>query len=148
MGSKEAYNHVFELLQDLFSPFTALLPQEELRRHVKRMVNSEIDILVEDDDYFVFFEAKEATAGQKIKFQDKGGVRQLVRQYVQGKILEKLTAKMFALATIGANNGRVINIHLKTTEMALLQLVNDERQSLEIIDLSWKPVIPGSQSAR
>jgi hypothetical protein len=70
-----------------------------------------------------------------------------VRQYVQGKILERLTAKTFALATIGANNGRVMHIHLNATELALLQLVNDERQSLEIIDLSWGPMTAGAQGA-
>lgn len=148
VGSKRAYDHVFETLPNLFPASAVSVPREALRQHVKRMVNSEIDILVEDVDYFVFIEAKESTARQKVKFQDKGGVRQLVRQYVQGKCLERLTAKVFALATIGANNGRAINIQLNATELALLQLVNDERQSLEIIDLSWKPMIAGAQSAR
>lgn len=146
VGSKKAYDHVFASLLNL-STSTVSVPQQELRIHVTRMVNSEIDILVEDVDYFVFIEAKEATARQKIKFQDKGGVRQLVRQYVQGKILETLTGKVFALAAIGANNAQAININLNTTELALLQLVGDERKSLEIIDLSWGPMIAAAQSA-
>jgi len=149
VGKKKACDHVLASLPSLFptSTISASIPQEELRPHMARMVNSEIDILVEDVDYFVFIEAKEATAGQKIRFQDKGGVRQLVRQYVQGKILEKLIEKVFALATIGANDAQVINISLNTTELALLQSVNDQSKSLEIIDLSWEPTTAVAHSA-
>jgi hypothetical protein len=68
----------------------APMPPEELRVHVRRMVDSEIDILIEDRDYFVFIEAKEPGVGRKAVFADKGGLRQLIRQYVQGVVSVKV----------------------------------------------------------
>lgn len=147
VGKKKAYDHVIALLPSLFPTLTYSIAQKELRPHVLRVINSEIDILVEDVHYFAFIEAKEAM-GQKIRFQDKGGVRQLIRQYIQGKILEKLTGKVFALATIGANQAQVMTVEkLSEVEHALLQLVRDERHSLEIVDLSWTSRSVLSQSA-
>jgi hypothetical protein len=100
-------------------------------------MNSEIDIMVEDIDYFLFIEAKTPKTGRKTKFQTIQGVHQMVRQYIQGRILEELIRKPFALATIGANNAEPIRIQLNTTEQALLRLVNEEKQLLEILDLPW-----------
>ena len=61
----------------------------------------------------------------------------MVRQYIQGKILERLIRKPFALAMIGANNAESLRIVLDTTGQALLHLLEEERQSLEILDLLW-----------
>lgn len=153
VGKKGACDHVLASLPNLFPTSTLSVPQEELRLHLARMVNSEIDILVEDVDYFIFIEAKEATTGQKIKFQDKGGVRQLVRQYVQGRILEKLMEeefslkKTFALATIGANNEQTIEIIPNPTEQALLLLIGDDKHLLKIPDLAWTQLSGSARSA-
>ncbi len=116
---------------------TTPLTGKDLLLHVTRVVNSEIDILVEDHDYFLFIEAKVPTPSGKVKFQNIGSVHQLVRQYIQGRILEKLIGKRFALAGVGANNAEPIRIDLGVTERALLSLINEDQQSLEIIDLSW-----------
>lgn len=142
VGSKKVYDYVFDSLPTLKVP----LSQDDLRVHVRRIVNSEIDILVEDLNYFVFIEAKEAMPGQKIIFQDRGGVRQLVRQYLQGKILQKFLGKAFALAAIGANNAQPININLNEIERGLLQLVDEKKESLEVIDLSWPETIASVQT--
>jgi hypothetical protein len=115
----------------------ASLSPDELRLHVTRMVNSEIDILVEDADYFLFVEAKIPTAGHRTAFSILSGVHQLVRQYVQGKILEKIIGKTFALATIGPNNAEPIKIIPNLTEKMLLRLVGEERELLDILDLPW-----------
>jgi len=141
VGSKRAYDHVLESLQNLYRPSKASLPERELRLHLKRIINSEIDILVEDFDYFLFIEAKVPKTGRKTKFQTLAGVHQLVRQYIQGRILEKLFRKPFALTTIGANNAEPIRISLNRSEQALLRLVNEERQSLEILDLPWSLLV-------
>ncbi len=145
VGSKRAYRRVLELLSERF-PTAANTPltDKDLLMHVTRLVNSEIDILVEDHDYFLFIEAKIPTPSGKVKFQIIGGVHQLVRQYVQGRVLEKLTGKRFALAAVGANNAEPIKIDLGVTERALLSLINEDKQSLEIIDLSWPATVAQS----
>ena len=130
---KEVYDRVFgSLPTDKVS-----VPEGQLRAHVGRVVDSEIDILVEDVEYFVFIEAKIVRPGRKVKFEN-GGIHQLVRQYVQGKILEQITSKTFELATIGVTDkAQMTKIDLNDTELALVQLVGEEMRSLEVVDLSW-----------
>ncbi len=126
--------------KEVYERVLASLPRfcvADLRMHVARVADTEIDILVEDVEYFVFIEAKVPKEDQKVKFEKTGGVHQLVRQYVQGRILESLIGKTFALATIGANNAQTIEIRLNDKEQALVQLVGEERQRLEILDLAW-----------
>ena len=94
------YERVFKAL-----PIEASPQNDGLEPHISRLADTEIDILVEDTEYFVFIEAKEVRGQSKAKFEP-GEVHQLVRQYVQGKVLEKTVAKTFALATIGANNAQ------------------------------------------
>ena len=133
LSSKDVYDRVFgSLPTDKVS-----VPDGQLRAHVERVVNSEIDILVEDIEYFAFIEAKIVKQGQKVKFEN-GGIHQLVRQYVQGKILEQLTSKTFELATIGVTDkAQVTKIDLNDTELALLRLVGEEKRSLAVVDLPW-----------
>jgi hypothetical protein len=137
VGSETAcLDYLLGLPSKLFPGASVSLPQEGLREPLASAVQSEIDILVEDVDYFIFVEAKIVPEGWKARFErNKYGVHQLVNQYVQGRILEKLADKTFALATVGANNGLAIQLSLNPMEQALMHLVNDERQSLEIIDL-------------
>ena len=68
------------------------LPQEELRSPLwYTVVDCEIDILVEDFDYFLSLEVKITAPGTKVDwYKNKRGVHQLVHQYVQGKTLGKL----------------------------------------------------------
>jgi len=120
----------------VFRSFSSV-PEEQLRIHIDRIANSEIDILVEDVEYFVFIEAKIVAAGQKVKFENSSGVHQLVRQYVQGWLLAPLIGKTFALATLGANNAQPITIRLNETEQALVRLVGEEKQELKVPDLEW-----------
>jgi hypothetical protein len=135
LSHREVYDRVFRSLPVHNIP----IPEEQLRPHVARLVDCEIDILVEDIDYFIFIEAKEAVPGHKIKFENKGGVHQLVRQYVQGRILQQLISKPFALATIGANNGQMLELKLNSIECALLQLVYEDKVILPVADISWPP---------
>lgn len=144
VGSRKAYEYVLDLLPDLFAHANTSLVGDELIPHLTRIMNSEIDILVEDFEYFMFIEAKIPEADRKTKFQTIEGVHQLVRQYIQGKILEQIISKKFALATIGANNAKPIGISLNTTEQALVSMVNEDRKKLEISDLPWSLLVrPG-----
>ena len=86
---------------------------------------------------WLFIEVKIPKPGQKTKFQTIAGVHQMVRQYIQGRILEKIIRQPFALATIGASDAESIEIPLNEQEQSLLRLVNEERQSLEVPDLPW-----------
>jgi len=143
LSPKEVYNRVFESLPTGKVP----VPEGQLRAHVARVVDSEIDILVEDIEYFVFIEAKIVRQGRKVKFEN-GGIHQLVRQYVQGRILEELTGKTFELATIGATDkSEVTTIDLNDTELALLHLVGEKKQSLEVVGLSWSVMTGGSRTS-
>ena len=75
--------------------------------------------------------------GKKAKFEKTGGVHQLVRQYLQGKLLEKMISKMFALATIGVNGGRDVEIALNDREVQMLNLVGATGTTLSVADLLW-----------
>lgn len=136
VSHRGVYDHVFQSL-----PTDGLsMPQDQLRSHVGHTVDSEVDILAEDIEYFVFIEAKEVAPSGKVKFEKKGGVHQLVSQYVQGRILAKLISKSFAIATIGVNNGETLEIKLNPTERALLQLVGEDKEYLSVVDLTWPSV--------
>jgi hypothetical protein len=133
--STSVYGHVMELLIERFS--TTATPEGSLRGQLLNLINSEIDILIEDTDYFLFAEAKVPNVSGKVRFEKSNGVHQLVCQYVQGKILEKLLGKRFLLAALGANKGEWIVLKLSKTEQALLRLVDEERISLEVPDIAW-----------
>lgn len=133
VSHREVYDRVFQSLPTERSS----IPLDELRRHVGHTVDSEVDILVEDIDYFVFLEAKEVVVGRKVKFEKKRGVHQLVSQYVQGEILETMISKPFMLATIGANNGEPLEIKVNSAESALLRLVGERTDVLAVVDLPW-----------
>lgn len=136
-GQKVSHQEVYDRVFRSLPPETLSMLEPEARSHVGHTVDSEVDILVEDIEYFVFIEAKEVAPGGKAKFGKKGGVHQLVSQYVQGKILEKVTSKIFALATIGANKGETLQIKLNSAERTLLRLVDEDKETLPVIDLSW-----------
>lgn len=125
-----------EVYERVLASLPRLIPSD-LRMHVARAADTEIDILVEDGEYFVFIEAKIPADDRKVKFEKTRGVHQLVRQYIQGRILQTLIGKTFALATIGANHEQTIEIPLNATEKKLLHAVGEERQLLEIPDLPW-----------
>ena len=112
-------------------------PDESLIPHIHRIANTEIDILIEDCEYFVFVEAKNVPEGKKPKFETTGGVHQLVRQYLQGKLLEKVISKTFALATIGVNSGSDVEIELNDLEARMLNLVGVTATTHSVVDLLW-----------
>ena len=120
-----------------FAADTSTIDKAQLLPQVLTLVSTEIDILVEDAQYFAFIEAKETKSGRRATFQKQGGVHQLVRQYAQGCALQRLIKKKFAFATIGANNGRILEISLNPIERALLRLVSEDKDTLRVVDISW-----------
>ena len=79
----------------LFPEVVHPLSKDELYKHLPSVADAEIDLLIEDADYFMLIEAKNPPPGKKAKFEKGGGVHQLVRQCLQGKILERLINKVF-----------------------------------------------------
>ena len=136
-GQKVSHRQVYDQVFQSLPTDELRMPPDELRAHVGHTVDSEVDILVEDTEYFVFIEAKEVAAGRKVKFEKKHGVHQLVSQYVQGRILQKMISKVFVLATIGANKGETLEIKLNSVERALLQFVGEDKDVLSVVDLTW-----------
>ena len=128
---KDVYIRTAEAIEQHFDAIP-----ERFAASARTLPDAEIDILIEDRDYFVFVEAKNVPGGGVAKFETKPGVHQLVRQYLQGMILEKLIAKRFALATIGANRGNSIDVPLTDDDVAMLGLFG-QPPALTVMDLVW-----------
>ena len=94
-------------------------------------------MLIEDNNYFVFVEVKSPGAGRRPRFtrDREKGIHQLVRQYVQGKFLERAVGKKFMIATIGACG--LSPLGLNQVERLLLEGIGEEREDLEIYDFPW-----------
>jgi hypothetical protein len=130
------YDHALKLVLEHFTEATG--HTEALREHLTAIVNGEIDILVEDTDYFVFLEAKVPQPDGKLNFRWIKGVHQLVRQYIQGKILERLIGKRFQLVVVGSDQQPVVTIpELKASERALLSAVGQDYDRLEFPNVPW-----------
>ena len=131
------HQQVYSRIVESFDTNPDTAPENSLIPHIQRIGDTEIDILIEDREYFVFVEAKNVPEGKKAKFEKTGGVHQLVRQYLQGKLLEKMISKTFALATIGVNGGRDVEIELNDREVQMLNLVGATGTTLSVADLLW-----------
>ena len=132
---ESVFPRIFEEYQRFFSEFTSTLEISELYALISSVADAEIDLLIEDTDYFVFVEVKSPGAGQKPKFTKEKGIHQLVRQYVQGKFLERAVGKKFMIATIGAPLSAPVR--LNQVEKSLLEAIGEEREDLEIYDFPW-----------
>ena len=132
-----SHTQVYARIVESFQRYLGTTPDESLIPHIHRIANTEIDILIEDCEYFVFVEAKNVPEGKKPKFETTGGVHQLVRQYLQGKLLEKVISKTFALATIGVNSGSDVEIELNDLEARMLNLVGVTATTHSVVDLLW-----------
>lgn len=136
-SEKQTYEFVRDICSRHFPDGLTSLAAGEVLSHMTQVANSEIDLLIEDLDYFVFIEAKFPPPGARASFRRIDRIHQLVRQYVQGRILAKLTSKSFALATIGANGGTHTTIRPNSAESALLGLIGEPAKPLDFLDLTW-----------
>ncbi len=134
---ESVFPRIFEEYQRLFPEVTPTLQRPELCKLITSVANAEIDILIEDNNYFVFVEVKSPGAGRRPKFtrDREKGIHQLVRQYVQGKFLERAVGKKFMIATIGACG--LSPLGLNQVERLLLEGIGEEREDLEIYDFPW-----------
>lgn len=132
---RKLYNQVLVEYKRLFPELAPPSSRDDLYYQLQRSADAEIDLLIEDSDYFIFAEVKDPLPGKKAKFETTGGVHQLVRQFVQGKLLERLIQKEFLLCTVGA--GLSGPLRLNDVEKALLAAVGGPGDELDIKDFGW-----------
>ncbi|MBI4524719.1 MAG: hypothetical protein HY695_13020 [Deltaproteobacteria bacterium] len=84
-----AFKRILQESRRLFCDSCGSIPDTEFYLQTCRMADAEIDLLIEDEDYFIFVEAKTSLPGKQIKFGRDHGVHQLVWQYAQGLFLQK-----------------------------------------------------------
>jgi hypothetical protein len=127
------YERVFVDYERLFAEVDQPL-KAIMREYIVRITNAEIDLLIEDKDYYIFVEAKDPRPDQKVRFAG-GTIHQLVCQFVQGKILEKLIDKRFMMATLGV--GLLDLSALNDTNKSLMAAVGNSDGKIELCDFKW-----------
>ena len=124
---RDDYVTLFPELKDSCSP-------DELTAFIDDIANTEVDLLIEDVNYFIFVEAKNPPDGKLPKFQMKHGVHQLVFIYAEGLFLARKIKKRFLLATLGT---KMTSYNLTQADQTLLALLGDTSKELKFCDLSW-----------
>ena len=109
------------------------------------VADAEVDLLIESANYFMFIEAKvRQKPGEKARFhrnkKEYGAIHQLVRQFVQGRLLASQINKTFMLATLGASDGDSVQVELREGDRRLLKVVEQSEQDFPFPDMpnvSW-----------
>ena len=108
------------------------------------VADAEVDLLIESANYFMFIEAKVCQKpGETVRFQrnkkEYGAIHQLVRQFVQGRLLASQIHKEFMLATLGASDGDFVQIELREGDRRLLQAVEQSEKHFPspVPNFSW-----------
>ena len=98
------------------------------------VANTEVDLLIESANYFIFIEAKVLKKkGAKPRWRNKKeATHQLVRQFVQGRLLADQIKKEFMLATLGASDEDFIPVELRDCDRRLLDLEVVEQSGPDI----------------
>ena len=133
MPIKAAYERVFGWA----SPPPDEIANPSLKAMLGPVANAEVDLLIESAHYFIFIEAKlRKKSGAKPRFQrnkeEYGSTHQLVRQFVQGRILASRINKEFMLATLGASDEGSIQVELRECDKRLLNLKVVEQSGQDI----------------
>ena len=122
MPSKAVYERIFEWAGH---PSDAI-ENPSIKTMLGPVADAEVDLLIESANYFMFIEAKKP--GEKARFQrnkkEYGAIHQLVRQFVQGRLLASRIDKAFMLATLGPSDEGCgfIQVELRKGDMRLLEL--------------------------
>ncbi|MBI2089182.1 MAG: hypothetical protein HYT78_10625 [Deltaproteobacteria bacterium] len=132
---RKLYNQVIVDYKRLFPELASPSSGGDLYYELQRSTDAEIDLLIEDRDYFIFAEVKDPPPGKKAKFETRGGIHQLVRQFVQGKLLGRLIRKEFLLCTVGV--GLCGPLRLNDVEKGLLAAVGGPGHELDVQNFDW-----------
>jgi hypothetical protein len=127
-------NRIVDDYIKLFPELKDKYPTERLTAFVDDIANTEVNLLIEDVDYFIFVEAKNRPDGRLPRFQMKRGVHQLVFIYAEGLFLASKIKKRFLLATLGT---KMTSYNLTLEDQNFLNLLGDTSKELKFCDLSW-----------
>ncbi len=136
MPSKAVYERVF----DWAGHPSDEIENPSLKAMLGPVANAEVDLLIESTNYFIFIEAKVLQKpDEKAKFQrnkkEYGAIHQLVRQFVQGRLLTGQINKEFMLATLGASAEGFIQVELSECDRRLLKVVGQRGQDFPFPDM-------------
>ena len=124
MPSKAVYEQIF----DWAGRPSDAIDDPSLQKILGPVADAEVDLLIESAHYFIFIEAKKP--GAKPRFQpnkeEYGATHQLVRQFVQGRLLASQIDKTFMLATLTDED--FVQVELRKGDRRLLKAVG---QSVE-----------------
>ena len=137
MPIKAVYERIFERAG---RPSDEIDKNPPLKAMLDSVANAEVDLLIESANYFIFIEAKVCKkSGAKSRFQrnkeEYGATHQLVRQFVQGRLLANQIDKTFMLATLGASEKGSIKIELRECDKRLLKVVGQSGQEFPFPDV-------------
>ena len=142
--SKAVYERIFEWAGHPSDHSENLsIENPSIEKMLGPVADAEVDLLIESANYFMFIEAKKPS--EKARFQrnkkEYGAIHQLVRQFVQGRLLASRINKTFMLATLGASDGDFVHVELRDGDRRLLKVVGQRGKDFpfpEMPNFSWK----------
>ena len=142
--SKAVYERIFEWAGHPSDHSENLsIENPSIEKMLGPVADAEVDLLIESANYFMFIEAKKPS--EKARFQrnkkEYGAIHQLVRQFVQGRLLASRINKTFMLATLGASDGDFVQVELREGDVRLLKVVEQSEEDFPFPDMpnfSWK----------
>ena len=137
MPSKAVYERIFDWADHPSDE----IANPSLKAMLGPVADAEVDLLIESAHYFIFIEAKKP--GEKARFQrnkkEYGATHQLVRQFVQGRLLANQIDKTFMLATLTDED--FVQVELREGDRRLLKAVEQSEKDFPFSDMpnfSWK----------
>ena len=135
---------VYERIFDWAGHPSDEIAKPSLKTMLGPVANAEVDLLIESANYFIFIEAKKPDKKARFSRNKKeyGATHQLVRQFVQGRILASRINKEFMLATLTRDEGS-IRVELSESDKRLLEVVEQSGQEfLDVLNFSWDRLSP------
>ena len=140
---KHATKDVYEQIFDWAGRPSDEIDAPSLQKILGPVADAEVDLLIESAYYFIFIEAKKP--GAKPRFQpnkeEYGATHQLVRQFVQGRLLASQIDKTFMLATLCTSDEGFIHVDLSECDKRLLKVVRQSGEDFpfpDVPDFRWE----------
>ena len=130
MPSKAVYERIFDWADP---PSDGIDENPPLKAMLGSVANAEVDLLIESANYFIFIEAKKPKARFSRNKKEYGATHQLVRQFVQGRLLASRIKKEFMLATLTHDEGSTVE--LSECDRRLLRVVGQSGQKFPFPDV-------------
>ena len=130
---------VYERIFDWAGHPSDEIAKPSLKTMLGPVADAEVDLLIESANYFIFIEAKKPDKKARFSRNKKeyGVTHQLVRQFIQGRILASRINKEFMLATLTPDEG-FIRVELSESDKRLLEVVEQSGQEfLDVLNFSW-----------